>query len=63
MNPCCLKCVFCGMLYYPIDKDRHDICQDFYKYTLDEMIYKLEKQLQMCYEMRNRFCNQPVNIA
>lgn len=63
MTSCCIKCVFCGVMYYPIDEDRHDICQDFYKFTLDEMIRKLEKQLQMCYEIKGRFCNQPVNTA
>jgi len=41
-------------LYYPIDENKHDICQDFYKYTLEEMIRKLEKQLQMCYKMKKQ---------
>ena len=54
MSQCCLKCVFCGVLYYQIDENKHDICQDFYKYTLEEMIRKLEKQLQMCYKMKNQ---------
>lgn len=54
MSQCCFKCVFCGVSYFLIDENKHDICQDFYKYTLEEMIRKLDKQLQLCYKMKKQ---------
>ena len=29
-------------------------CKDFYNFTLEEVIKKLEKQLKICYEIRNK---------
>ena len=48
------KCYYCNCVYSLIDCDKHDICKDFYNFTLEEVIKKLEKQLKICYEIRKK---------
>ena len=47
-----LKCVYCNCIYSLDDANKHDICKDFYNFTLEEMIKNLEKKLKICRDMR-----------
>ena len=48
------KCVYCNCVYSLDDTYKHDVCKDFYNFTLEEVIKKLEKQLKICYKIRNK---------
>lgn len=49
-----LKCHYCNCVYSIIDCDKHSLCSEFYNFVLVEVIKKLEKQLKICYEIRNK---------
>lgn len=48
------KCYYCNCVYPLIDCDKHSLCSEFYNFVLVEVIKKLEKQLKICYEIREK---------
>jgi len=48
------NCVYCNVLYEPIDYDKHLLCKEFYNFTLEEVIKRLETRLKICYEIKKK---------
>jgi len=48
------NCVYCNCDYSLDDANKHDVCKDFYNYTLDEMIKTLEARLKKCYQIKQK---------
>lgn len=40
------NCRFCNCVFLPVDAWKHDVCEDFYRFTIKEMIMKHEKELE-----------------
>jgi len=49
-----LKCIYCNIIYEPIDSDKHTLCGEFHNFILDEMIKTLKMRLEICYEIKKK---------
>ena len=49
-----LNCRWCSCDFLEVDIWRHDICKDFYRFTVNELIAKLETKLLQAKKLQNQ---------
>lgn len=49
-----LKCHWCNCIFLEINTWKHDVCKEFYRFTINELVCKLEEQLDMAKQLQNQ---------